>query len=67
MRFRTQVSVIRAQLWHVFARMHEVEVHLHKYLKFRRRTVGPLFIESLWVTKQVSTGALRALGDLLVV
>ena len=30
-------------------------------------TVGPLIIESLWAKKRVSTGALRALDDPLVV
>ena len=30
-------------------------------------TVGPLTIESLWAKKRVSTGALRALDDPLVV
>ena len=29
--------------------------------------VGPLIIESLWEKKRVSTGALRALEDALVV
>ena len=48
MRIRIQV---RSPLWHVFARVHEIEVHLHKHLKFRRRAVGPLFIESLWAEK----------------
>ena len=31
------------------------------------RTVGPLIIESLWARKWVSTGALEALDDPLVV
>ena len=30
-------------------------------------TVGPLIIESLWAKKRVSTGALEALDDPLVV
>ena len=48
-------------------RGHQIEMHLRKHLKFRRRTVGPLIIESLWAGKLVSTGALEALNDLLVV
>ena len=38
-------------------------VSYHRYAD----TVGPVIIESLWAKKQVSTGALVALDDLLVV
>ena len=41
--------------------------YFHNWITYLLYTVGPLIIESLWANKRVSTGALGALDDPLIV